>query len=97
MPALHELLDEVNDQASVLAFVRALVADRKAAIAAERVRPAPPFGPDAGGWENVTIDGFLEAALGWAEDSNMGQSQGLPPGPSWRAFAVFLYCGKIYE
>jgi hypothetical protein len=38
-----------------------------------------------------------EAALSWAEDTDMGVDQGLPPEPSWRAFAVFLYCGKIYE
>jgi hypothetical protein len=90
-------VDQVTDQASFLAFVRALAADRREAALKERAEPASPYGPDAGGCENDSIDTFLEAAARWAEDSNMGQSQGLPPGPSWHAFAVFLYCGKIYE
>jgi len=97
MAELHELLNNVTDQASFLKFVSACAADRRAAVEKERLQSAPPLGPDAGGWENDRIDTFLHAALRWAEDSNMGQSQGLPAGPSWRAFAVFLYCGKIYE
>ena len=87
----------VHDRASFLEFVRALVRDRRASVAAEEASPGSPFGPDAGGWENVTIDDFLEAAVAWAEETGMGGSQGLPAGPSWEAFAAFLYCGKIYE
>ncbi len=48
-------------------------------------------------WENTTIEDFLSAALAWAEDSNMGMTQGLPEEPTWRTFVVFLYSGKIYE
>ena len=46
------------------------------------------------GWNNVTIEDFLEAALAWAQSTGMGASQGEP---SWQAFAAFLYCGKSYE
>lgn len=87
----------VHDRDSFLAFVLALAADRRASVAAERASPSSPYGPDAGGWENVSIERFLEAAVAWAEDTGMGVSQGLPPEPSWRAFAVFLNCGKGYE
>jgi hypothetical protein len=87
----------VHDRKSFFAFVRALAADRRAAVIAEQVSPSSPFGPDVGGWENVSIESFLEAAVSWAEDTDMGVDQGLPPEPSWRAFAVFLYCGKIHE
>ena len=92
-----ELLDQVNDRESFLAFVRALIADRVDEVEKERIQPSSPWGPGANGWENGTIETFLDAAVRWAEDSNMGQIQGLPEGASWRAFAVFLYCGKIYE
>jgi hypothetical protein len=95
--ALHDLLNDVTDQISFMVFVRALIADRRDAIAREHAQPAPPYGPDAGGWENDSINAFLEAAVAWATDRNMGQSEGLPPGPSWRTFAAFLYCGKGYE
>lgn len=91
----------VHDRESFLAFVRNLVADRKAAVEAEQLNPTDPrilgVVPDAGGWYNFTIESYLEAAVQWAVDSDMGESQGLPPGPSWRAFAAFLLCGKIYE
>jgi hypothetical protein len=89
--------EAVNDRDSFLAFVAALAADRRASAAAELATPGGPYGPEAHGWENVTIEGFLEAAIAWAESTRMGEKQGLPAGPTWRAFAVFLHCGKIYE
>jgi hypothetical protein len=93
--------DTVHDCESFLAFVRALVADREAAVEAEKQNPTDPrvlgLVPDAGGWYNFTVEAYLNASLSWAEDTGMGVSQGLPPEPSWRAFAVFLLCGKIYE
>jgi len=87
----------VHDRDSLLLFVAALVEDRRASVAAERVKPSSPYGMDSGGWENVTIESFLFAALRWAETTGMGATQGLPTGPSWEAFAVFLSCGKVYE
>ena len=49
-----------------------------------------------GGWENSTMEDFLESATAWAESTNFGENQGLSGNP-WRQFAAFLYCGKIYE
>ena len=50
------------------------------------------------GWQNATIDQFLQAAVAWAEDSDFGRRQELVPDASpWRRLAVFLYAGKIYE
>lgn len=92
-----EALEHVHDMESFFEFVRALIQDRQAAAAAERENPAPPYGPDAGGWENTSISDYLEAALAWAESTSMGTSQGIPEPLSWKAFAVFLYVGKIYE
>ena len=97
MVDLVELLEQVQDEKSFLAFARALAADFERSAAQERERPSPPHAPAAESSENVRVDSFLAAAVAWAEDSGMGQRQGLPGGPSWRAFAEFLYCGKIYE
>ena len=94
---LHQLAESVSDEKSFLAFVAALQRDRELAVAAERASPAAEFGPDRGGWENVTIESFLEAARAWAEDSEFGARQGLKDASPWKRFAVFLYCGKIYE
>ena len=99
MDETPDLLDPkaVHDRDSFFAFVRALVEDREASVTAERNSPSSPYGPAAGGWENITIEGFLEAALAWAEATSMGFSQGLPYEPTWQSFAAFLNCGKIYE
>jgi hypothetical protein len=94
---LHEQAHSVCDQQSFLAFVRALVADREDEVAKERVKPTSPYGPGANGWGNGTIEAFFEAAAKWAEDSEFGKTQGLPDDNPWRLFAIFLYCGKIYE
>jgi hypothetical protein len=81
MSDLRDRLDQVADRESFLAFVRALETDRKTRSQT---------------WENSTIEDFLEAARAWAEDSRELPT-GLPRDPSWRAFATFLYCGKIYR
>jgi hypothetical protein len=92
-----DLLEQVTDRESFLAFVHALIMDRENEVAKERSQPSSPWGPGPNGWQNGSIEQFLGAAVRWAEATNMGQTQGLPEEPSWRAFAAFLYCGKIYE
>ncbi len=87
-----DVLQQVTDRESFLAFVRALAADREDEVKKEQVQPGSPYGPGVNGWENDTIERFLHAAVQWAEDSGR-----LPEQPSWRAFATFLYCGKGYE
>jgi len=94
---LMATLETVTDAESFLAFVRALVADRESAVLLEKAQPSSPHGPDAGGWENIQIETYLEAATAWAESSDFGVSQGLNPDNLWRRFAHFLYVGKIYE
>jgi hypothetical protein len=89
---LDDYLDRVQDRASFLDFVRTLIDDREEEVAQEREKPSNLYGP----WENGTIEDFLFAALRWAEDSE-GQEEGLPEQLSWKAFATFLYCGKVYE
>ena len=94
---LHEACDAVKDQTTFLVFARLLLADREAAANQHPKFPSIMEGPAAGGWENVFIETFLEAAIAWAEDSNFGVNQGLSPENPWGQFASFLYCGKIYE
>jgi hypothetical protein len=88
--------DAVHDRASFLAFVAALAAHRRASVAAEAASASSPWGPDAGGWENTTIERYLDAAYRWAVDMG-ARPHGLPAEPSWRSFAEFLYCGRSYE
>jgi hypothetical protein len=95
--SLNDLLERVNSEESLLAFIAALAKDRRDAVAAEKSNPSSPYGPDSGGWENTSIEDFLEAAAAWAESTNFGLTQGLSVDNAWKRFAVFLYLGKIYE
>ncbi len=72
----------MTDTQSFLSFVRELIADRE---------------DGANGWENASIENFLEAAVAWADDSDFGEQQNLPGNNPWKQFANFLYAGKIYE
>jgi hypothetical protein len=79
--SLTEKLHGVNSLDSFLEFVDALIVDRRA---------ADP------GWQNYSIEDYLEAAAAWARDSK-GMENGISNEPTWQSFAAFLYCGKIYE
>jgi len=93
MKELLEILEDVKDQESFIIFAKALMKDRE-----------PHEGKKANevgfvdDWANNDIWGFLESAIGWAEDSVFGlrQDPSLKEN-SWRQFALFLYYGKIYE
>jgi hypothetical protein len=88
----HELMDAVQDRTSFLAFVDALAHERSVSAIQEMHEPSSPYGPQAFGWENITIEDFLAAAVACEED-NPDPSEA----PSWQWFADFLYGGKIYE
>jgi hypothetical protein len=91
---IGKIADEVCDEKSFLEFAKALEADRRRAVKAERLNPSNPYGPDAGGWENVSIENFLNAGISWAEDSEFRH---IPASNPWKRFAIFLYAGKFYE
>ena len=94
--AVVEALDKVTDKKSFVAFVWALVAERELAEQLEREQPEYYKYGAALGWQNSSISGYLSAALAEIEDT--GQPHGeTSDDASWRAFAEFLYMGKIYE
>ncbi|MDJ0709197.1 MAG: hypothetical protein QNJ14_02350 [Woeseiaceae bacterium] len=68
--------------------------DRLDEVTQEKIFPSSPYGPGCNGWENGTIESYLEAAIAWSE-TKVGAE--LADEPSWRSFAEFLYAGKIYE
>ncbi|MGB0944709.1 MAG: DUF7660 family protein [Marinomonas sp.] len=77
-----KLLEEVEDEKSFLLFVKSLIKNHQS----------------SDGWENNTISEFLESSVAWAEDSNFGISQDSELEVNkWKQFAIFLYCGKVYE
>lgn len=90
---LIHYLHDVRDRDTFLEFVWALIRDREDSVRKEQLSPSKPYGPEANGWENITIETFLVAAVHCAT----GAPNRLPEEPSWKSFAYFLYGGKIYE
>jgi|SRR6056297_1627869 len=93
---LDDLLEQVHDRESFLAFARALANDREDEVRKERKSPSAPYSRGCNGWENGSIETFLDAAIAWTEDS-IGLATELPMEPAWKSFAKFLYAGKFYE
>ena len=94
--ALKQKLDAVCDETTFVAFVRFLAADRAAEVKMEQMTPSPPYGSGTNGWENGSIESFLEAAAAWAEDWK-SSPQYCPPANPWNRCAQILYAGKFYE
>lgn len=90
----EELLRNVHDRDSFIAFVEALAAEREEAEVIERENPNTYIVDGANHWKNARIGDFLYAALDYFEDKPLGRPE---KEPSWKLFAEFLYCGKIIE
>ena len=64
-------------------------------MAKERTLPSSPYGPGVNGWENGSIEAFLDSAIAWAADTR-GDAEQAGNNP-WRRCAEILYAGKAYE
>ena len=89
---LNNLLEKVNSKETFLQFVKALKEDKIDEGEKEKIKPSNPYGPGANGWENGTIDMFLDAIQEFGEDSHHITEE-----PSWKSFALLLFAGKFYE
>jgi hypothetical protein len=97
MDDLHDLADSVVDEKSFVAFLRALSDDRAREVEMEKAAPSPPYCPGALGWENGSIEAFLEAAAaGAATEGSWVEEDGTPLNP-WTRCAQILLLGKYYE
>lgn len=93
---IYELARSVESEADFLHFARALLADWQDEEEQIKLRPPRTWG-DRGlsGWENGTMEAFLDAMIAWCMDSH---HDGLPNDPpSWNLFAVMLLMGSRYE
>lgn len=79
---LFELVNEVEDEVTFLAFLQHLAKDRK------------DFADE---WQNDSIESFLEAATEWGQESVDGLVHYKKPDNPWKRCAQIMYMGKIYE
>lgn len=99
---IKRVLDAVRDEESFLRFLEALAADRANEVEKEKTDPSPPYSPGANGWENGTIETFLEAAAEWGRASTnglqfCGESVYEKPDNPWKRCADIIYMGKLQE
>jgi hypothetical protein len=91
---VEEALHAVCDEASFLRFMQVLAADFEADRSGTAEGGGTPFGPGPRGWENGTVDAFLERGASWAEESRGRFPTAANP---WRRCADILHAGKLYE
>ncbi len=92
-----KLLNKVKDESSFLKFIKELLNSRLEDIELEKNKPTSLYAQTKNEWENTSLEGFLKAAIAWAEDSYFGRNQGLDDKNPWKKFAQFLFCGIVYE
>ncbi|MCW3792836.1 hypothetical protein OM416_14695 [Paenibacillus sp. LS1] len=79
---LFELVNEVEDEVTFVAFLQQLSKDRK---------------DHADEWQNDSIASFLEAAAEWGQESVDGLLHYEKPDNPWKRCAQIMYMGKVYE
>lgn len=94
---LTQILEQVHDEETFIAFVSALAEDKADEDEKEKLNSSSPCGPGANGWENGTLATFLESAAEWASTSRDGLAYYSKPENPWKRCADILYMGKIYE
>lgn len=94
---LVQALEFVHDEESFLQFMLALRDDREASVKEETETPSSPHDRDAGGWENTTIERFLDTAVRWARGSVNGNPFYKKPDNQLRRCADILFAARGYE
>ena len=94
---LKALADTAVDEASFIAFLGALKRDRRDDCDREKCQATPPFSSSGSGWNNASIEEFLDAAIGWASDTKSGAKYYSVPENPWTRCAQILLMGKMYE
>lgn len=89
---LEKALDSVKDEKTFLGFLKILAKDYADEMEKEKMHPSSPFSSGANGWENSTIDSFLESAVAWGEDSISEETDNV-----WQRVVEIIYMGKLYE
>ncbi|MDR6915968.1 hypothetical protein J2X66_002837 [Pseudomonas sp. 3296] len=92
-----ELLKTVDDEQSFIGFIESLGVDFAEERLLEETSPSSPYGPGALGWENGSIDTFLDAAAAWATAWSRSSPVSASRSNVWQCCAAILLAGKFYD
>ena len=91
MTSPEQLANRVDSRDTFTEFLAALRSELSLVERRETESPVGKWTTGHLGWENPTLDRFLEAMHAWAVDAS------LPEQPSWALIAQLLVAGKMYE
>ena len=92
------MADKVDSKKSFLRFLQALAEDAEAAATELKRTSDGKVNPRPRGWENGSIEAFLDAMSAWADStSGITRKPMVPEQASWSVFAQILLAGKFYE
>lgn len=94
---LTDELENIDDIETFLDFVRALIDGWETNEKEGKFQGFDKFTSSTTDWQNGTVVSYLEATHSWAKSTKMGDKRGVASSLSWKAFALFLCMGKIYE
>lgn len=80
--------DAVASKGDFIAYAKQLLADYRANA---RVKPGSAVRGRDGGWQNESLEHFLESLIAYAEDAEISDDA------RWTTFAGLLRAGKEYE
>jgi hypothetical protein len=91
------IASRVRDESSFLAFLDQLAKDRADECRKEELQPSSPYGAGANGWQNGSIETFLEAAAAWGQATADRPLDDEHPENPWQRCAQIISAGKFYE
>jgi hypothetical protein len=87
----------VADEKAFIQLLRMMALDREDEQQKELARPSSPHSAGANGWENRSIEAFLEAAAAWAEATSRTANLGAEASDAWRRAAIIVVAVAFYE
>jgi hypothetical protein len=94
---LFSLSKKVHDEETFIEFLRELMVDRENEVKLEKENLSSPYDAGALGWQNTSIEDFLESAIAWADDSDLDNEFYTKPKNPWARAAQIIHAGKTYE
>ena len=86
----------VADERAFIQLLQMMALDREDEQK-ELARSSSPHSAGTNGWENGSIEAFLEAAAAWAEATSRTTNLGAEASDAWRRAAMIVVAGAFYE
>src|SRR5262249_52073641 len=87
----------VADERGFIRLLQMMALDREEEKQKELASPSPRYSAGANGWENGSIEAFLDAAAAWAEANSRTAHLGAAVPDAWRRAAMIIVAGAFYE